>query len=131
MGAVLLFDGVCNVCNATVNFIMKRDKNGYFQFASLQSDYAQQQLTQAGYKTSDFDSVVLMENGKFYFRSTAALKVAKQLNGLWPLLYVFIILPPFIRNAIYNFIARNRYKWFGKRDTCRIATPEEKSRFID
>jgi predicted DCC family thiol-disulfide oxidoreductase YuxK len=128
--AVLLFDGVCNFCNSSVNFIMQRDPKGYFKFASLQSAYGQQQLLKAGLNTKEFDSLVLLENGRIYLRSSAALRIVRSLNGLWPLLYVFIIVPPFLRNFLYNIIARNRYRWFGKREECRVPTAEERGRFV-
>lgn len=128
---VVFFDGVCNFCNASVNFIIDRDKRNRFRFAALQSDYAHQQLTALGVDPTKMDTVVLLQNGRLYQCSTAALRIAKQLDGLWPLWYVFIIVPPFIRNFFYDIVARNRYRWFGKRDTCRMPTPEERERFLE
>lgn len=130
MEHIILFDGVCNFCNASVNFVMDHDPKFYFKFAALQSNLAKQRLTEAGLNTNDFDTVVLLEDGKVYTRSTAALRIAKKLSGGWPLLYVFIIVPPFIRNAVYNLIARNRYRWFGKSENCRLPSPEERARFV-
>jgi len=127
--AVIFFDGVCNLCNGAVQFVIKRDRKNYFKFAALQSDFAQQTLLGFNLQVKQGDSFVLLENGKVYEQSTAALKVARELNGLWPLLYVFIIVPPFIRDPVYKFIARNRYKWFGKQESCWIPTPELKDRF--
>lgn len=127
----LLFDGVCNLCNGAVNFIIDRDPNRHFQFAALQSEFGQQQLDRLGLNQEDFDSLVLLSEGKVYKKSSAALKIAGNLKGLYPLLKVFLIVPPFIRNGIYDIIARNRYKWFGQSDTCRIPTPELRSRFIE
>ena len=127
---IILFDGVCNFCNASVNFIMKRDSKVMFKFAALQSDFAKQHLQGSGVDPDALESVVLIEGSKVYTKSSAALNIAKQLDGLWPMFYVFIIVPTFIRNPIYNFIARNRYKWFGKREQCRIPTAEERSRFV-
>ena len=127
---VILFDGVCNLCNASVRFIIRRDRKNNFRFASLQSDFAQQLFQQLQFDASGIDSVVLYENGKLYVRSTAALKIARGLNGLWFLLYGFIVVPPFIRDAVYDFIARNRYKWFGKKDFCAMPEPGMKERFI-
>ncbi len=128
---ILLFDGVCNLCNGAVNFIIDRDPAGKFKFAALQSDFGQEQLEKLGFNKEDFDSLVLLSQDKVYKKSTAALKIAKKLNGLYPLLYAFIIIPPFIRHAIYDLIARNRYKWFGKQDSCRIPTPDLRARFVE
>ena len=127
--AIVLFDGVCNFCNSSINFIIKRDQKGYFKFAPLQSEIAQKLV---GDKTKPMpESVILIENGKTYDRSSAALRIAKKLDGLWPLLYIFIILPKRLRDAVYNLIGRNRYKWFGKTEACMIPTPEVRSRFLD
>ncbi len=127
--AIVLFDGVCNFCNSSINFIIKRDKKGYFKFAPLQSEIAQKLV---GDKTKPMpESVILIENGRTYDRSSAALLIAKKLNGLWPVLYIFIIVPKPIRDAVYNLIGRNRYKWFGKTEACMIPTPEVRSRFLD
>lgn len=128
--SLILFDGVCNLCNAAVTFIIERDKNKHFQFASLQSETGQAILRQLGRSTDQFDSFVLWENGRFYDQSTAALRVARQLSGGWPLFYSFILLPKGFRDTIYTFIARHRYHWFGQRDACMLPTPELKSRFL-
>lgn len=127
--SVIFFDGVCNLCNGAVQFVIERDVKNYFKFAALQSEYATKALSTANLQVQHGDSFVLLENGKVYEQSTAALRVARKLNGLWPLLYGFIIVPPFIRNAVYKFIARNRYKWFGKQESCWVPTPELKSKF--
>ena len=127
---IILFDGVCNLCNTSVQFIIKRDKKGIFQFAPLQSDFAGQILENfqtSGLKT---ESVIYISGNKLYSRSSAALRIAKKLNTPWPVLYFFIIIPPFIRNWFYDLIARNRYKWFGKKESCMIPGPELKSRFL-
>lgn len=126
-----MFDGVCNLCNASVNFVIDRDSDRYFRYAPLQSDAGQRFLKKHGQSVSDFDSVILDEGDRFFTRSTAALHIARKLDGAWPLLYGFIIIPPFLRNLVYNLIARNRYKWFGRKDECRIPTPELKSLFLD
>lgn len=128
---VLLFDGVCNLCNGAVNFIIDRDPKGNFKFAALQSDFGQAELDRLGYDKESFDSLVLLSNGKVYVKSTAALKIAKRLTGLWPISSIFLILPPFTRDWAYNLIAKNRYKWWGKRDSCRMPTPELKQRFME
>lgn len=130
--AIVLFDGVCNFCNNSVQFILKRDKTAYFHFASLQSDIGQQLLREYGLlETADkIDSVVLIENGKAYTHSTAALRIARKLTWCWKMLYGIILVPPFLRNAVYRWIARNRYRWFGKRDACMIPEPQWRSRFL-
>lgn len=129
--SVILFDGICNLCNSSINFVIDRDKNRHFRYGALQSDAGQILLQKHNLSTSDFDTIVLIENDNVYHRSTAALRIAKKLNFPWPLLYIFIIIPPFIRNAIYNLIAKNRYRWFGKQNDCRIPTPELKALFIE
>ena len=130
-GPVILFDGVCNLCNGSVQYVIRHDRHAIFKFASLQSDSGQQLLHKYHLPQSNFNSFVLIEDDKAYTRSTAALKVAAKLSGIVKLLYGFIIVPAFIRDAVYNFIARNRYKWFGKKDTCMIPTPALKSRFLN
>jgi predicted DCC family thiol-disulfide oxidoreductase YuxK len=128
---VILFDGVCNLCNASVQFIIKRDSKSVFRFASLQSAIGQNLLRQAGLDTQLLYSVMFMYQGKVYQRSRAALEIAWRLGGLWSLFYVFILIPPFIRNAVYNWVARNRYRWFGVQQTCMMPTPDMKARFLD
>jgi predicted DCC family thiol-disulfide oxidoreductase YuxK len=127
---ILLFDGLCNLCNGSVQFILKRDPNGIFRFASLQSEEAEALLEQYEDKPESLDSVVLLEGEELYARSDAALRVARRLTGLWPLLYAFILIPRPIRDSIYNWIARNRYRWFGKQDQCMMPRPEWKHRFL-
>ncbi len=127
---VILFDGVCNFCNSAVNFTIKRDKKAVIQFAPLQSEKGRMFLRQYNLPADDMRSFVFIEDGKTYFRSTAALKVCRYLNGLWPLCYIFILVPRFIRDAVYNFIAKHRYKWFGMRQECMMPTPEIKKRFL-
>lgn len=128
---VVLFDGVCNLCSSAVQFIIERDKKNKFQFASLQSQYGQEQLTKYYLADKNIDSIVLIEKGKAYIKSSAALHIAKNMDGLYPLAFVFIIVPPFIRNWVYDWVAKNRYKWYGKKDACWIPTPELRARFID
>lgn len=127
---VIFFDGFCNLCNASVNFIIKRDKNAYFRFSSLQGSYASEALPKEYIDTDNLPSLILMDK-KVRIKSTAALTIAKNLRGLWPLLYVFMIIPAFLRHFIYDLVAKNRYKWFGKKEECMIPTPELKDRFID
>ena len=130
MERIVFFDGVCNLCDSSVQFIIKRDPNGKFKFSPLQNEKGQEVLSMNELRTSDFDSILLSINGKLYQKSSAALRIAKELNGLWPLMYAFIIVPPFIRNVVYDFIAERRYKWFGKKDACMLPTPEMRSRFL-
>ena len=127
---VLLFDGVCNLCNSSVNWIIDHDPAGKFSFAALQSDYGSARMRDFGADPAVLDSVVLIQNGKLYKKSRAALEVARQMKGLYPALYVFRLIPPFLRDLIYNWVAKNRYKWFGERNECRMPTPELKSRFV-
>jgi predicted DCC family thiol-disulfide oxidoreductase YuxK len=128
--SLILFDGVCNLCNSSVQFILLRDKKDRFRFASLQSDYGQSILKQYNLPTDKFNSLALVENGKIYQKSTGALRIARNLKGLWPMLYGFIIVPPFIRNLVYDIIAKNRYRWFGKKEECMLPRPEWKQKFL-
>jgi predicted DCC family thiol-disulfide oxidoreductase YuxK len=128
---IILFDGICNLCNASVNFIIKNDKKNRFVFASLQSDVAKEILLQFSEKKLNLNTLIYFENGVLFEKSTAVLKIAKQLCFPWPIFYVFIIIPAFLRDNIYTFIAKNRYKWFGKKATCMIPAPELKSKFLD
>ena len=128
--SLILFDGVCNLCDSSVQFILLRDKKDRFRFASLQSDYGQNILKQHNLPTEKFNSLALIENGKLYQRSTGALRIARRLKGAWPMLFAFIIVPPFIRNFVYDLIARNRYRWFGKKESCMMPRPEWKQKFL-
>ena len=128
---IILFDGVCNFCNGMVNFVIKRDKSASLKFSTLQSGTGQNLLTAKNFQGPDLRSFVFIEKGELYTRSTAALKVCKYMNGLWPLMYGFIIVPKFIRDGIYNWIAKNRYRWFGKKEVCMVPTPELQSRFLN
>lgn len=128
---IILFDGVCNLCSGSVQFILSRDPKGTFKFASLQSDYGQQQLKRLGLNPTQLHSIILLRGENFLQRSDAALEIAKHLNGAWRVFYVFKIFPPFIRDGIYNWIANNRYRFFGKKDSCWIPTPELKERFLE
>ncbi len=128
---VVLFDGVCNLCSTSVQFIIKPDPKRQFRYASLQSDFGQKVLQQFGLPADELNSFILLEAGKIYTKSTGALRVTKKLNSLWPMLYGFIIVPPFIRNAVYSWVANNRYKWFGKKEACWLPTPELRKLFLD
>ncbi|MEO6669618.1 MAG: thiol-disulfide oxidoreductase DCC family protein [Ferruginibacter sp.] len=129
--SILLFDGVCNLCNSSVQYVIKHDTKATFKFASLQGENGQQLLAKHNLPLNDLNSFVLIQNNKAYTRSTAALKVAKELNGMIKLLYGFIIVPRFIRDAGYKLIAHNRYRWFGKRQECMIPTLALKERFLN
>ena len=128
---IILFDGVCNFCNGSVNFLIRRDKKNVFRFAALQSQTAQKLLAQYKKQKKGFESFVLMQDGKAYEKSSAALKVLKKLPWYWKWAQVFWIVPKFIRDGVYDVIARNRYKWFGKKEECMIPTSEVRNRFLD
>jgi len=127
---ILLFDGVCNLCNRVVQFVIKRDTKATIKFASLQSDAGQVLLKKVGLPTDNFTSIVLIINNNHYLKSTAGLRVLKELGGVWKLLYVFIFLPKPLRDFIYDLIAKNRYQMFGKRDVCMLPTDDLKQRFL-
>lgn len=129
--SIILFDGVCNLCNAAVQFVIKRDKKNQFLFASLQSEEGKKILAEYNLPENEIHSFILVENGKAYDRSTAALKVIKNLNGLWSFLYGFILVPKFIRDGIYNMVAKKRYQWFGRKNECMIPTPGLRSKFLN
>lgn len=127
---IILFDGVCNFCNSAVNFVIKRNAKANILFAPMQSEAGQKILKQYELPADDMQSFVFIDNGKAYQRSTAALKVCRYLRGLWPLCYGLIIVPRVIRDSAYNWVAKNRYKWFGVRQECMIPSPELKQRFL-
>ncbi|KAA5543943.1 thiol-disulfide oxidoreductase DCC family protein [Adhaeribacter rhizoryzae] len=128
--AVILFDGVCNLCNGFVQFVISHDPAGRFKFAALQSETGRQLLQKFQPGVYNLDTVILIENNKLYHRSTAALRILRHLSGAWPLLYLAIILPVFFRDWGYNFVARNRYRWLGQRESCLMPTPGLKARFL-
>lgn len=128
---IIFFDGICNLCNSSVQFIIKRDTDERFLFASLQSDAAKDILLQYNLENYDLSSIILLENGVIYQKSTAVLKIAKQLTGITKLSYAFIIIPRCIRDGVYTLIAKNRYQWFGKRASCMLPTKELKLRFLE
>ena len=125
---IILFDGECNFCDASVQFIIKRD-NGTFHFASLQSEVGKQLVER--FQLQGIDSVVLIENDRAYTKSTAALRIAKRLHLLWRLCYLLIVLPKPIRDSIYGVIAKNRYKWFGKKEICMLPSEKDRTRFLN
>lgn len=129
-GPIILFDGVCNFCNSTVNFVLRQDKVNIFLFAPLQSEAGQKLLAQNKLPTQNFDSFVLIEDGKTYSSSSAALKVLQKLPWYWQWTQVFWIVPKPLRNWVYGFVAKNRYKWFGKKEQCMIPKQEWKHRFL-
>ncbi|WP_375561429.1 thiol-disulfide oxidoreductase DCC family protein [Bernardetia sp. OM2101] len=128
---IILFDGVCNLCNSAINFVIDKDTNNHFYFASLQSEFGQALLAHFDRNTSDFDSMIVYENGKIKTKSTAALRIAAGLSGGWKYFSIFRIVPTFLRNGIYNLVAKNRYSWFGQKNECRIPTPELKAKFVE
>ncbi|HMN06076.1 MAG TPA: DCC1-like thiol-disulfide oxidoreductase family protein [Flavobacteriales bacterium] len=124
---LLLFDGVCNLCNALVRFVIRRDRRGRFRFATLQSAAAHQLL---GREASTSSTFIYWRKGRPLERSTAALNVARDLSGAWPMAYAFMVVPRFLRDPVYDLVARKRYRWFGKRATCMVPTPEISARFL-
>ncbi len=128
--SIVFFDGVCNFCNGTINVLIDRDKRRRFRYASLQSDIGMEMCRKHDYSTEHFESIILQEGDRIYDRSTAVLRIAKGLGGFYCLLYGLIVIPKFFRDTVYMFLSRNRYKWFGKKDNCRLPTPEERSLFL-
>lgn len=129
---LILFDGVCNLCNSSILYIIRRDKKGVFLFTPLQSELGRQLAQQRGIDTSTTDSIILLEpNVAYYTKSTAALKIGMAFGGGWKLLAVLEWIPAVIRDFIYDIVAKNRYKWFGKRDKCMVPTPELQEKFLD
>lgn len=128
---IILFDGVCNLCNSFVQYVIKRDKKDVFRFVALQSDLGQEILKHIGIDTKNIDSIILYEPGVAYFyKSSAAIEIAKGLGGFLGWSIVFKIIPTALRNPIYDYVAKNRYKWYGKKDACMIPTPELKAKFL-
>jgi len=127
---IVLFDGVCNLCNGSVQFIIRHDRQGRFRFASLQSPVGQDLQTRFGMDPGRLDSVLLVEGDRWYQESDAALRIARGMSGAWKALAVFRVIPRPIRDAVYRLIARNRYRWFGKQETCWLPTPELRGRFL-
>ena len=130
MSATILFDGVCNLCNGFVRFVIARDPHAHFRFAALSSDPAQALLRQAGVRGPVPDTIVLVQDGQVYLRSDAALRIARHLTFPWRLAYGLTAVPRFIRDAVYDAVAARRYRWFGRRDTCMVPTPDLARRFL-
>jgi predicted DCC family thiol-disulfide oxidoreductase YuxK len=128
---IILFDGVCNLCNSSVQFVIQHDKKDVFRFVALQSDLGQEILKHIGVNPKNIDSIILYEPGvAYYYKSKAALEIAKNLGGFWHFGTIFRIIPTGISNQLYDYIAKNRYKWYGKKESCMIPTAELKSKFL-
>jgi predicted DCC family thiol-disulfide oxidoreductase YuxK len=128
---IILFDGVCNLCDFAVQFVIEHDTKDMFRFVALQSELGQEILKHIGINPINIDSVILYEPGiAYYYKSSAAIEIAKSLGGFWHFGTVFKIIPAGIRNQLYDYIAKNRYKWYGKKETCWIPTEELKSKFL-
>ena len=127
---IILFDGVCNLCNSTVQKVIENDAKNQFKFASLQSEFGQKFLEKNKLSKDEFNSMILVDGEKFYTRSDAALRIGKELKGLYKLSGLLFAFPKFIRNSVYDFVSRNRYKWFGKQESCWLPTPELQKKFI-
>ena len=137
MGAIVLFDGVCNFCDSSVNFVIRHDRAGYFKFAPLQSDEGIKLANEFGIGRNEavgegvpIDSVILLENGKVFTHSRATLEIARKLGLPWSLVYAFIVVPPGIRDYFYKLFARYRYRLFGRKDLCMLPTPDVRARFL-
>jgi predicted DCC family thiol-disulfide oxidoreductase YuxK len=128
--SIVFFDGVCNLCNASIDFIIQKDKKNQFLVGALQDSLSKEVLAGHQVKQDYLDSLILLEEDKIFYKSTAALKIARKLSGIWPIFYPLIHLPTWLRDPVYDFIGKNRYRLFGKKNTCRIASPEEKAKFL-
>ena len=131
MQTTVFFDGVCNLCNRSVNFLISKDKKNSLKFAALQNEYAQNLIPKEVLNRWDLDTIIVYMDGKFYDRSNAVLKLCKILGGLYSVFLIGYLIPRFIRDGLYRLIANNRYKWFGKTEQCRVPTPELKDRFLE
>ncbi len=127
---IIYFDGVCNLCNRYVTSLIKRDAKKVFKYAPLQSEWGRKAMARAGIDAGSYESVLLEEGERIHTKSSAVLRIARRLGALWPMLYIFIIIPKPLRDMLYDFIARNRYIWFGKRDACMVPTETMKDRFL-
>ena len=128
---IIVFDGVCNLCNSAIQFVIKRDKKRQFRYTSLQSDLGKELLAERNIDPNKIDSIILIEPEiAYYYKSSAALQISKGLKGAYPFMSIFLIIPSFIRVGVYDFIAKNRYKWFGKKESCMIPTQEQLELFL-
>ena len=128
---IILFDGVCNLCNSSVQFVIKRDIDDVFRFAALQSKTGQKFISERGIDTSTVDSIILIETGiAYYVKSEAALQIGQNLKGYRIISKVLNLIPSSLKNIVYDFVARNRYKWYGKREECMVPTPELRAKFL-
>ena len=128
---IILFDGVCKLCNSSVQFVIRHDKKDIFRYAALQSEIGQSLLAERNINTAEVDSIILIDPGvAYYTKSDAALEICNEIGGGWSALTVFKWIPTSIRNIVYDFIANNRYRWYGKKDQCMIPTPELKAKFL-
>ncbi|WP_273566945.1 thiol-disulfide oxidoreductase DCC family protein [Maribacter halichondriae] len=128
---IILFDGICNLCNRSVQYIIKRDKKDVFRFTALQSEIGEKLVSERKIDTSKVDSIILIDPGvAYYTKSEAAIEIAKEIGGLWSVFRLFQWVPASIRNIVYDFVARNRYSWYGKKDQCIVPTPEIKAKFL-
>lgn len=128
--SLIIFDGVCNLCNGAIKFIIERDSSSSFQFAPIQSEPAKNILSQLKLSSGNVDSIILIQDGKSYVKSSAALRICRRLDGLWPLLYAFLLMPRPVRDYFYDIVAKNRYQWFGRKEKCIIPTSEIENRFL-
>ena len=128
---IILFDGVCNLCNSSINYVIDKDVDDEFRFLALQSDLGKELQNYLGITSKTLDSIILfIPDEAYYIKSTAAIKIMSRFSGAWKLISIFNIIPASIRDFIYDVVARNRYKWYGKQNQCRIPTPELKSKFL-
>lgn len=128
---IILIDGQCNLCHGIARFVIQRDPHHHCKFASIQSEAGQNLMAAGGLDGNALNSFVMIEKGKYYTKSTGALKLARKLSGLWPLAYGFIVVPKFLRNCVYDYIASRRYRWFGYNESCLIPSAENRKRFLD
>lgn len=129
MNGIVLYDGVCNFCNSSVQFIIKRDPSAYFRFASIQGELGQKLIEK--HQITDVDSFLFIKNKTCYVKSDAAFRICRYLKGFWKIFYILLVIPRPIRNFGYDFIAKNRYKWFGKQESCMLPTPDIRKRFLE
>jgi len=131
LNKIIFFDGICNLCNATVQFVIKRDKKAIFKFAPLQSGTGHAALRKMRMKPDHLETIIYLRGDRYLTKSSAILYVLKDIGGIWQLVFGFMIIPAFIRDFVYGIVARNRYRIFGKKESCMIPAPELKSRFLD